>query len=428
MEARAETLETTVLACGLALSLAVFLGLNAFRHGLADYWGRGSEIGDWQRAAAWEPDNAENWHRLGRYYQTDFEHGDLGQAISDYQRATSLAPGTAAYWLDLAEARETAMQLKEAEQAFNKAHQVYPISAEVDWRFGNFLLRQNRQDEAFRKIREALTIQPSLTALAISRCWQSTRDIHQILALALPPEEDAYWGALDFLVDSKQPDAALVVWDRLMSSKPAFRVQRSFPLQDMLIEQGEALAAKKVWQDSLVAAAMKNDPVNGSAVWNGSFEQDLLNGGFGWRFRQVPGVEMTFDARVAHSQGRSLRVEFDGSANLDFQQPWQYLLLEPNTRYRLLAYFRAEGLRTSSPIRLEIEENHFGNAIEATPPFYGTPNWVPVETEFTTGPQTALLRLALRRRPSPKLDNKISGTLWIDDVSIVPLREGVLPR
>src|SRR6185295_1075130 len=167
MDAKQQNLKTRSLVCFLALLLAVFTGVKALAHGMADYWARSVEVENWHRAVEWEPDNAENWHRLGRYYQTDFEHADLQQAISYYQRATSLSPGSAEYWLDLAEARETAMQLKDAEQAFNKAHQMYPISAGVDWRFGNFLLRQNRQDEAFRKIREALTIQPSLTALAI---------------------------------------------------------------------------------------------------------------------------------------------------------------------------------------------------------------------------------------------------------------------
>jgi len=192
----------------------------------------------------------------------------------------------------------------------------------------------------------------------------------------------------------------------------------------MLIETGHPEDAKTVWHQSLVAAGISNrTESNGSVVWNGGFEQALLNGGLGWRFRAVPGAELSFDPQISHSEGRSLRVVFDGTGNVDFQQPWQYVVLRPNTRYRLAAYFRTQNLATSSSIRLELEETHFGAPVQATPNLSGTQPWTPAEMEFTTGAETQLLRLVLRRRLSPKLDNKISGALWMDDVSLVPLVE-----
>jgi hypothetical protein len=412
------------LACTAALSLSTVMSWTAVRHGMAAHWAQAVQIDQWRRAVAWEPDNPEHWYRLGRYYQVDFEHADVTQAIANYAQATAIAPGSAEYWLDLAEAQETALQTTEAEKAFRKAQQAYPLSADVAWRFGNFLLRQNRQDEAYQQIHEALSVQPSLTALAISRCWQSTQDIEKILKLALPAEADAYWGAIDFLVDAREPHAAMTVWKRLMAGHPVFRLQRPFRLEDMLIETGHAEDAHTVWQQSLAASAVSSSSQkDGSLVWNGGFEQALLNGGLGWRFRAVPGAELSFDPRVAHSQGRSLRVVFDGSGNVDFQQPWQYLVLQPNTRYRLSAYFQTENLATSSGIRLELEETHFGNAVEAGANLAGTQAWAPSEIEFTSGADTKLVRLVLRRRTSPKLDNKISGTIWMDDVSLVPLVE-----
>jgi tetratricopeptide (TPR) repeat protein len=412
------------LACSTAFVISAVMGWMAVRHGLASHWAQSTELEQWQRAAAWEPDNPENWYRLGRYFQIDFEHSDMSKAVANYARATTIAPGSAEYWLNLAEAQETALQLADAEKAFRRAEQAYPLSADAAWRFGNFLLRQNRQDEAYQQIHKALSVQPGLTALAISRCWQSTQDIEKILRLALPAEPDAYWGAIDFLVDAREPDAAMVVWKRLMAGNPSFRLQRAFHLEDMLIEAGHGEDAHAVWQQSLSAGAVSNESQkDGSLVWNGDFEQDLLNGGMGWRFRAVPGAELSFDPRVAHSQGRSLRVEFDGTGNVDFQQPWQYIVLQANTRYRLSAYFRTENLSTSSGIRLELEEMHFGDTVEATANLSGTQPWAPSETEFTNGADTKLYRLVLRRRPSPKLDNKISGTLWMDDVSVVPLVE-----
>ena len=396
---------------------------------MAAHWARYGQLDQWLHAAAWEPDNPEHWYRLGRYYQIDFENSDLPRAISYYQRATAIAPGSAEYWLDLAEAKETVLQLAEAERAFRKAQQAYPLSAEVSWRFGNFLLRQNRQDEAFRKIHDALSVQPSLTALAISRCWQSTQDIERILNLALPVGAETYWGTIDFLVEAREPAAAMEVWKRLMAGNPSFPLQRTFRLQDMLVETAHAGDARSVWQQSLSAAVNQRTPQpGGSLLWNGGFEQELLNGGLAWRFRAVAGAELSFDGRVAHSQSRSLRVVFDGTSNVDFQQPWQYVVVEPNTRYRLTAYFRTEDVTTSSGIRLEVEETHFGDPLQATPNLAGTQPWAPSEAEFTTDADTRVVRVVLRRRPSQKLDNKISGTIWVDDVSLVPVVESAALR
>lgn len=400
------------------------MGWMAVQHGLAWHWGSSQDVALWQRAADWEPDNPDHWYRLGRHYQVDFEGADPRQAIANYVRATTMAPGTARYRLDLAEAQETAMQVEKAEQSFRRAQQAYPLSADAAWRFGNFLLRQGRQDEAYQEVRKALSVEPGLTSLAISRCWQSTQDIEKILKLALPPQVDTYWGAIDFLVDAREPDSAMAVWKRLMASHPSFPLHKSFRLQEMLLETGHPEDAHAVWQQSLVAAAVSDTSrEKGSLVWNGGFEQDLLNGGFGWRFRTIRGAGLSFDPGMAHSGARSIRMEFDGSGNIDFQQPWQYVVLEPNTRYRLTAYFRTERLATSSAVRLELNETHFGDTLEKTADLPETQAWAASEIEFTTGADTRLARLVLRRRPSPKLDNKISGTIWMDDVSLIPLVE-----
>jgi hypothetical protein len=54
-----------------------------------------------------------------------------------------------------------------------------------------------------------------------------------------------------------------------------------------------------------------------------------------------------------------------------------------------------------------------------TPNETGTLPWTLEQVDFTTGPQTHLILIRLARRPSGRLDNKLRGTVWIDDVSIV---------
>src|SRR6266481_3698937 len=94
------------LLAGIVMA-SVVLGRAAVTNAVAEHWAASSNPEQWLRAAHLEPSNAENWYRLGRYRQLDFENTDLPMAISYYQRATSLNPASAEYWMDLAGAYET---------------------------------------------------------------------------------------------------------------------------------------------------------------------------------------------------------------------------------------------------------------------------------------------------------------------------------
>jgi len=406
---------------GILLAAGV-LTLSAARHALAAHWALSADANIWVRAAETEPTNADLWYQLGRYYQLDFEHSDLPLAISYYHRAISINPGSSLYWLGLADAYETVGNVSQAEQAFRRAREVYPISAEAAWRFGNFLLRQRRTSEAFRQIHDAIVTDPKLTALAVSRCWADTRDIGEILKTVLPDKPDQNWGATQFFVEAREPGAAMAVWRRIISRHATFPVAQAFPLLEMLIQFGHADDAQTVWKQALPAAGFASNPDSGgSLVWNGGFEQALLNGGFDWRVVPVEGAKMTWDGQIFHTGRRSLRVDFNGTSNVDFHHVRQYVVVQPATRYRFSASLRSEQLTTDSGIDFEIRDvSRPGNPSLRTPDVLGTQAWTQEAIEMETGPDTRILELVLERAPSAKLANKIQGTAWIDDVALVP--------
>lgn len=399
------------------------LAFSAARHEFAAHWSASSDPQMWLRAAESEAANADRWYQLGRYRQLDFDHSDLPLAISYYQRATAINPGSPFYWVDLAGAYEAAGHDSQAESAFRKAREFYPVSADAAWRFGNFLLRQGRTPEAFQQIHDAVLIDPKLTALAVSRCWRSTQDIDQILKTVLPDEQDANWGATQFFVQAREPAPAMAVWKRIAAHHASFPVSEAFPLLDMLIQTGRADDAQSVWKTALQAAGIpaKADS-NGSLIWNGGFEQELLDGGFDWRVGPMDGAKMSWDEQIGHLGRRSLRVDFDGSANIDFENIWQYVPVQPATHYRFSAFFRTEEVTTDSGMRFEIRDvSRPGNPARFTPNRVGTQPWAEGDAEFTTSPDTKFLQVVLRRTRSEKLGNKIRGTVWVDDVALVSL-------
>jgi len=404
---------------------ATTLALLGAKNALAEHWAQSAQPEDWLRAARWEPGNADHWYRLGRYRQVDFEHADLPLAVSYYRRALAIDPRSAPYWMDLASAYEMQGDFAQARQAFEGAKTAYPISSEVAWRYGNFLLRQDHLPEAFTEIRRSVAADPKLAGPAISRCLRASGDMQRILDQILPAQVDVYAEALSFLVVEREMDAAVGIWEGLVKLRPSFEMRRALPLLDRLIEQDRIEQAKHVWQQALALSGWSSSGTPGaSLVWDGGFERDFVNGGFGWRQLPIPGAPLEFDTAIAHSGARSLRVTFDGSTNIDFAHLRQFVPVEPQTHYRLAAYLRTHEISTNSGLRFWVVDPRRERDLSAfTPNMVDSHPWTLQQMEFTTGPETRMVEIVLRRLPSQKFDNKIRGTVWVDDVSLIAVTQ-----
>jgi hypothetical protein len=406
----------------LATAAAVWFCYAGGKHALASYYAASSNFEMWERATRIEPDNAEVWYRLGRFRQLDFDHADVSLAISYYRRAIQLNPRSPFYKLDLASALETAGNIDEADSDFRAAQAAYPISAEVSWKYGNFLLRHNRSSEAYVEIRRALLVDPELIPLAVSRVWHGNPDVHLLLDQVLPDTPAAYSQALSYLAESKDSTAALEAWHRLIAKDPQTDGRRSFPLTDMLVAQEKFEEAGTVWRQ---AVGETNGTVPGyagnSLIYDGGFEKDIAGGGFGWRQSDVAGAEFDIDTEEKHSGSRSARLIFDGTRNLSYEDLFQYVLVSPGIHYRFQGFLRTHQISSESGMRFEIvDPKHQPDLDVSTHSETGTLPWTLEQIDFTTGPQTHLILIRLARRPSERLDNKLRGTVWIDDVSLVP--------
>jgi tetratricopeptide (TPR) repeat protein len=393
---------------------------------LAAHWSASLDPDRMLRAATLEPTNADYWDRLGFYEKWDFDRQDLRRVVLYQERATKANPRSDTYWMDLADAYEAIDQPARAREAFERAQSAHPISSDVAWRYGNFLLRHQDSSKAFAELRRSLVTDPNLTVEAVSECAKASDDLPKMLSEVLPNQSRYYLMALDYFLAQHQTDAALTVWDHLRSLKPTAQMAEVVPLINELIGQERVEDALRVWQQALEVSGWPQDGRGGSSlVFNGGFEHDLLNGAFDWREDTIPGAAFFSDSDVVYGGARALRITFDGSANLDFQNLWQYSPVEPNRRYHFAAYLRLQEVSTDSGIRFAIHDAFHPAALQIlTPSLVGSQPWLVVEADFVTGPETHLLTIALRRVPSWKFDNKLRGTVWVDNVSLVPAPAG----
>jgi tetratricopeptide (TPR) repeat protein len=410
-----------VAAAASGLLIAAVLIPQALILWIADHRIESQTIDIMQRGVALTPGNGTGWDQVGRLKQFDFLNPDLPGAIRDFQKAVADDPRTAHFWIDLADAYQMAGDDAHAADAFARAKAAYPASAEVTFHYGNFLLLQQKYPEAFEQLRLAVRGDPTFLPLAISRTWRSTEDVDQLINDVLPPTADAYLQAIDFFSSSRQIDPALAVWRRLIALHQKVPVDRTFAFIDELIHEDRSEDVKHVWLDALAMAGLPQDePSNGSLVWNGNFSRDFLNGGLDWRWTSVLGADFDYDAAPT-SGSRAVRLDFNGGSNVQLTAPAEAVPVEPNTTYRFHALMRTEGITTESGVHFQIiDANHNGAPTALTEDLTGSHDWMPVEAELTTGPQTHFFIVFLQRQPSRLFDNKLGGTVWLTDVSLTP--------
>jgi Tetratricopeptide repeat len=413
----------------VALFVSAVMIYHAVRFWLADYRVNTEKLASIESGLRLEPGDADGWDALGRFRQLDFTSADPAQSLAAYERAVAENPHSATLHMNLAAAYEAAGEIPKARAQFAAASAAYPLSAEVDWNYGNFLLRQDEDDAGYAEIRKAVQIDRTLLPLAASRVWRSSHDVEALLDNVLPRDADAYYNALDYFSAIHQTAPSIAVWQRLISLRQPIELSKSFPLIDALIAADDSTNASRVWREALGASGITwIDSPNRSLLWNGDFAREFVNGGLGWRYDTKVGATLDFDTVPGGHQGRSIRMDFGGGTNLEIDQPMEYVPVEPNKAYVFRADMRTEDITTESGLRFWIFDPNHPNAVNVlTENLTGSNPWKTVTESFITGPETHFVVVRLRRAASRLFENRLSGTVWVSSTFLTPAESPAEP-
>jgi len=251
----------------------------------------------------------------------------------------------------------------------------------------------------------------------------ATRDDQAILDLALPRRAPITLDYINFLSQTGDVEAAERVWDRLLHMNLPFDLHQTSPYLDALIQNRQLDQLAEAWSilDRRFPGKLGRRVPDTNLVTNGSFESEILNMGFDWRVVPVEGAIVSVDSLQSRDGDRSLRIEFDGTRNLEYWHVFQFVPVRPKTRYRFSGYMRQEGITTDSGPRFELYDAYeMSQFFVSTGNTIGTSDWSTQQVEFETKANTHLLILRVARPPSRKFDNQIAGTVWIDQVTVEP--------
>ncbi len=406
----------------LCLAAAMLLCIYAvLRRGMGAWYFQQKSPEAIQNAIRWDPYNAEYYDALAtlRHLYADNENPD--EQVKLYLHATSLGPQNAQYWADLGMAYDWAGNRNEAMRAFEQAIKFSPNSPDINWKFANFCVRTGKTSEGLQALGKVLiggTVpREDVFALAV----MATPDENAILKEVVSPAPQILIDYLDYQAKTGDLAGAKQVWERLLALKPPFDLRMTFFYLDTLIQKRETEQLADAWSALGKRFPEKIGSLSAAPnlVANGGFESDILNGGLDWRVVPVEGGRVSVDLQEAFEGKRSLRVDFDGTQNLDYGHLFQYVLVRPNTRYRVSGYMRAEGVTTDSGPRFQVFDPYdAGKEFLATESVIGTSAWAEQRLAFKTAADTRLLLIRIARPPSGKFDNKIAGTVWIDGVRL----------
>jgi tetratricopeptide (TPR) repeat protein len=408
---------------GVALAITAYLSYFSVRTARAIHYTETQTLHGFERATEIEPGNARNWYLLGRYLQYSFEDANPQRALSSYIRSLEMDPRATSTWLELAATYESEGNDAAARNAFINAKKTYPLSAEVSWRYGNFLLRQGELEPAFAEIRRSVEADPGRAAEAFSRCLRVEPDANVILDRVLPPKSDIYMAVMEGLALDRQIESALKVWTRIVAMHPKIALHDAFQLVMELRGNGRSSEAHKVWEQAVELAGLAGlEGPRNSMVWDGGFESDVTGEAYAWRFaRTSRSAQIGFDNQEKYSGKRSLRLSFDGSADIGFYDVCQTVPAEAGTAYELSAWMKSKELTTDQGLRIDLRPGIPGVNGAISADVRGTQPWTRFAVVWPGAKENQETQICLQRDASDQEDNKIRGTAWVDDVALTPM-------
>jgi tetratricopeptide (TPR) repeat protein len=354
------------------------------------------------------------------------EQPDAARAIEALRQAVALDPYSSEALLDLAIAYDGEGDSKKARETFQAAKRVYPLSSDVRWNYGNFLLRQGEQAEAFREIRRAVELDPKRASEAFSVALRVEPDANILLDQSVPASSAVYLPILRSLSAAGDLDTARLVWNRLVGLNQKVPIGEVVPYFEEFFHQRRGTEAAELWPQAV--SIMQNPPPadpEGSLIWDGGFESGYMGGGFAWRFVPMSrDVQISFDRSERHSGERSLRILFNGRENINFEDGCHGILPQPGQRYLLSGWIRTQSLTSSEGVRLQLFVlTPTANQSAQTDEVHGTQGWKQVQLLWTAPPSASYATVCVKRMMSDQPGADIQGAAWIDDVSLIPVGE-----
>ena len=332
---------------------------------------------------------------------------DLAGALPLLQQALTVNPLHVPAWLSLAELNNDLGEKGKATAILNYADQL--TTGLKRWRWDKALT-------AYQLGKMAML--PAELSFIIRELPGKNRNDALQLAFTLwdQPDElltrigrDNLNHLLSHAVRTSQPEMALFFWAVLESSTLPWQPSEPLALIDMLIRVDQVPAAARIWRKHFNPEQL---------IFNGDFSQPFLNRAFGWRLGKKQNFDQQLIADPADGHAKTLHYRFKGWENINFNHLSQIVPLIGGKIYLLSAEMKSEKLTTNQRPYLEVAGYKCQMTAAQSKMVEPDQEWTRHLVAVMVPAECNAVQVRLRRNESRHIDSKLSGQLWLRDVTI----------
>ena len=367
-----------------------------------------------QSASALAPlDARPKWLESVKLRQS-FSNEDLDRSVALLQDAVRRSPNDFRFWTELARGYEQGERYADSETALRRAIEIAPNYAVPHWQLGNFLLRQDRVDEAKAELRRTADTSSVYRDQVYALAWDHFgKDPARVEELA-SDSADARANLANFYSGREAGRDSLRIWNTLSLDQRSRYESLGRQIAWRLYQIGYVRESLSIARDVGLARDAQDETVN-----NGGFERfigDSDESLFGWMiFRNDSKFDALPDSQVKAEGSRSLKVTFRNYIKPDLYNVAQQVTVQPGKRYRLSFKVRTDNLRSGGGPYLEVLAVKKWTRLAASEPFpIGSEDWQDYFVDFTVPSNVEGVELRTVRVFCGD-ECPIAGSFWYDD-------------
>ena len=369
-------------------------------------------------AADWSPSDPRTHYTLGVLSERTFLPEDLKESLAEFEKATALSPNDYRLWINLGKSRQLNGDSDGAKLAYQKAIELAPNYSENHWTYGNFLLKQGQEKEAFAELRKAAEKNNKYFSSIVSVAWQFFGGDVNRIKQNIGDSVNTNAELASYLARQNRLDEALQIYNALPADakKTTFKANAADIFAQMLVAKKYA-AALQIY-NQISAPGAENFKVG--EIFNGGFEKEVKStnaDAFDWQIAEGREPQIGVDDSQKSSGNRSLVLVFNSATGRDFRNVQQTVVVEPEKTYNFGMFYKSD-LETAATFKWEIISATDGKVLAATEAVAAKKDWTNQTIQFTADKDTDAVIIALAREVCTSNLCPVSGKIRFDDFSL----------
>lgn len=337
-------------------------------------------------------------------------------ALAGLRAAVQSDPASPFRWADVGEAYLLSGDRKMAERCFLRGRDLAPNSPAMEFRLAAYYLRVGETETALPHLANLLKRSRHFDEIAFSYLDRMGFGVRETLASAMIQDSGSANAFFQYLRSTGRDGDGLTVW-RWLAARGWAQESQAKQYAAQLLQSHRLGATAEAW--SAYRNGVPGRPERHNLVENAGFESAPSASVFDWSIEKNDQAAALRDCQEAHGGRCSLRIRFDAHENLSYQGISQPVVVAAGA-YRFAAFLKTNDITTDQGVRFRIADMESPGRLEViTDAVRGSGGWREVSQRFLVPPATQVVSIQVVRSRSDKFENRIKGTVWIDDVSVI---------